>query len=293
MATAGKIRTISKTVALKPGCAPLKKAYQKSVESHAKTWSQVEDHFLRAMESFDANLVSGAADMGDLQNGKGDFFNDLLALILENCAGVSLFSRGSVPGLIFPKHHLDVTFPSDGVVEFMLEAKAVGTPKHPGSPKQDEIGRPGSADLDKRIKEMGFKTIDLKGEYSRIMAALGEEPRTMTGNLTTWLRSVKPRSYVFFAARATSDKDHARILRFADLAGLVSDAVGVYCFAPISNAHPTKYKRLPVPPNLELDRVLFGACQDLVSLKAVPPAQPPTPSPAVIADSGSGSSREG
>ncbi len=290
MAADGKVRTISKTVATKPGCAPLKEAYQKSVASHAKTWTQVENDFLRAMESFDANLARGDADMGDLQNGKGDFFNDLLALILENCAGTSLFSRGSVPGLIFPKHHLDVTYPNEGVVEFMLEAKAVGTPKHPGSPKEDEIGRRGSADLDKRVKEIGFKTIDLKGEYSRTMAARGEEPRTMSGNLTTWLRSVKPRSYVFFAARATSENDHARILRFADLAGLVSDAVGVYCFAPVSSAQPTTYKRLRVPTNLELDRVLFGACQDLVALKSVQPVHPPTPSPAVLAEGDAGTS---
>jgi hypothetical protein len=284
MAASAKPRTTSKTVATKPGCAPLKAAYDLAVKSAPKTWDEVEDSFLRGMERFDANIAAGVADMGDLQNGKGDFFNDLLALLLENCAGVTLYSRGGVPGLTFPKHNLDVTFPASGVVEFLLEAKAVGTPKHPGSPRQKAMGRAGSADLDKRIKEIGFKTIDLKAEYARIMAARGERPTAISGDLTTWLRSVKPRSYVFIAARANSDNDLARVLRLANVAGLVSDAVGVYCFSPVSPSQPTTYIARQVPPHIELARVLFRACQDLAALRTVSPIEPPSPSPAVLAE---------
>jgi hypothetical protein len=219
------------------------------------------------MEGFDQNIASGVADMGDLQNGKGDFFNDLLALLLENCAGVTFPSRPPVPGLIFPKHKLDVSFPSTGPVGFVLEAKAVGTPRHPGSRKQKAIGRAGSADLDKRVKEIGFKTIDLKAEYARIMAARGERPSVISGDLTAWLRSVRPRSYVFIAARVIGDNDLKRVIRFAQVAGLVSDAVGVFCFSPISDDDPTRYKAEAVPSDIELARVLFRACQDLTALK--------------------------
>ncbi len=271
-------------VATKPGCKPLRSAYERAAQDGLKAWGAVEPSFLRAMEEFDANIVSGLADMADLQNGKGDFFNDLLALLLENCAGVTLYSRGGVPGLTFPKHNLDVTFPNTGAVQFMLEAKAVGTPKHPGSPKQKAIGRAGSADLDKRVKEIGFKAIDLKAEYARIMATRGESPTTISGDLTTWLRSVKPRSYVFIAARVISENDRDRVVRFADVAGLVSDSVGVYCFTPISSLQVTSYKALQVPSHLELARVLFRACQDLVSLKGLTPIEPTSPSPAAIAE---------
>jgi hypothetical protein len=279
-----KQRTTSKTVASKPGCIPLKLMYEDAVRSKPKAWAQVESRFLSAMEAFDGNLANGTADMGDLQNGKGDFFNDLLALVLENCAGVTLFSRGGVPGLIFPKHHLDVTFPSTGVVEFMLEAKAVGTPKHPGNPREEPIGRPGSADLDKRIKEIGFKTIDLKAEYARILSEQGGQPSAIAGNLTTWLRSVRPRSYVFIAARVIGKNDHERVVRFANVAAQVSDAVGVFCFTPVSPAQPTTYKPLPVPAHVELARVLFNACQDLMALKAAQPVEPSSPSPAALAE---------
>jgi hypothetical protein len=211
--------------------------------------------------------AGGIADMGDLQNGKGDFFNDLLALLLENCAGVQLYSRGKVPGLIIPRHNLDVTFPSTGTIEFVLEAKALGTPRHPGSQKAQPAGRPGSADLDKRIKEIGFKTIDLKAEYARIAAATGTSPTSMSGDLTSWLRSAKPKSFVFLAARVINDKDRARLVRMADQALLVSDAVGVYCFRPVSPTEFTRYEVDLVPSHLQLDRVLFRACQELTAIK--------------------------
>lgn len=263
-----KPRKLSSVVATKPGCAPLKDAYEKAVAVQAKTWEKVEPIFLRGMEEFDANVASGLADMGDLQNGKGDFFNDLLALILEKCAGVELWSRGGVPGLIIPKHNLDVTYPNDGPIEFVLEAKAVGTPKHPLSPRSKPIGRAGGADLDKRVKEIAFKAIDLKAEYARRAAARGESTEPMSGDLTTWLRSVKPRSYVFFSARVVSDSDLKRVIQFAELASQVSDACGLFCFRPVSPESPTTYESVRVSSHLEISRVLFRACQDLQRIRA-------------------------
>lgn len=264
-----KPRSTSKLVAIKPGCVPLKDAYSRAVALGPKAWdAQVETLFLRGMEGFDANIAAGTADMADLQNGKGDFFNDLLALLLENCAQVQLYSRGKVPGLVFPSHNLDVAFPSTGAIQFILEAKAVGTPRHPNNQRAKPLGRAGSADLDKRVKELGFKAIDLKGEFARRAASEGASPTDMGGDLTTWLRSVKPKSYVFFAARVISDKDRDRVIRFADLCGLVSDAVGAFCFRPVSPAQPTQYVADRVPPHLEIGRVLFRACKDLTAIKS-------------------------
>jgi len=281
---AGRILTISQVVATKKGCAPLKEAYAKAAALKPKAWSLIEEVFLRGMEGFDANVASGLADMGDLQNGKGDFFNDLLALILENCASVTLFSRGGVPGLIFPKHHLDVTYPDTGAIQFTLEAKAVGTPRHPGSPRQRPVGRPGSADLDKRVKEIAFKTIDLKAEYARILSERGESSSALAGDLSAWIHSVKPRAYLFLAARVVSDNDRERVVRFARLANLVNDATGVFCFRPVSDRKSTKYRSEKIPTDVEIGRVLFRACQDLQALRGATPVYPKSPSPSIIAE---------
>lgn len=85
---------------------------------------------------------------------------------------------------------------------------------------------------------------------------------------------MKPRSYVFIAARTISDNDHAPVLRFADVAALVSAAVGGYSFGPISSSDPTSYVGRPVPSHIELDRVLFRACQDLQAIKSTEPIEP-------------------
>ncbi len=271
-----KVRTTSRVVATKPACAPLRAMYDAAVAAHPRTWNEVEDDFVRAMEAFDANVASGVADIGDLQNGKGDFFNDLLALILEDCAGLNLYTRGGVPGFVFANHNLDLTYPNTGVVRFTLEAKAVGTPRHPLSPKQKPIGRPGSADLAKRVKEVAFKSIDLKAEYGRIMAMQGQSPEsTPGGNLTTWLRAVPPSSYLFIAARVVSQTDFEAVVAFAHTAAQVQDGVGIFCFTPESPSRPTTYRKVGVPADLSLDRVLYRACQDLVGLRHEAPVAIP------------------
>src|SRR3990172_6516636 len=274
-----KLRSPTQLVATKPACAPLLAMYRTAEAGQRKTWTEVEDAFVRAMEAFDANVAKGVADIGDLQNGKGDFLNDLLALLLEGCAEAQLYSRGGVPGRGWGSHNLDVTYPNTGVVKFTLEVKAVGTPRHPLSPKQKSIGRPGSADLAKRVKEVAFKTIDLKAEFGRIMAARGQPASAPGGNLTTWLHAVRPRAYLFIAARVVSKTDLDATIAFAHTAAQVVDGVGLFCFGPASEAAPTTHRKFEVPPpvnihpllsappGISMARVLYGACQDLLELK--------------------------
>lgn len=265
-------RKTSNRVATSVACAPLKEMYEAAVPKKPTSWDQVQEPFLRAIEAFDINVAGGRTDQGDIRNGKGDFFNDLLALLLENCANLSLHSRGRVPGFIFPTHNLDVTHPATGpIVEFLVEAKAVGIPKHPGNPKQkNPLGRQGSADLPKRIKEAAFKTMDLKAEYSRLQAQLGRAPATAPGgNLTTWSRTVKPRSYMFVAARIIGKKDLEATVALAHTAAQIMDGVGIYCFGPTTNdLTDPQYEPVAVPRDVDLAAVLFRACQDLVGIAA-------------------------
>lgn len=139
-----------------------------------RSWAQVEDGFLRAMERFDTEVIAGRATEGERQNGKGDYFNNLLLLaILQEASGRTLSARRSVKGLISKNYNLDVTFPGAGVAELLVEAKVMGTPKHPGSPKAKPVGCNGSADLPKRLREAAFKTIDLKAGFSLLQSQSG------------------------------------------------------------------------------------------------------------------------
>jgi hypothetical protein len=286
-----KARSTSPLVATKPACAPLLHMYQAADKARPRTWGEVEDAFVRAMEEFDANVAAGIADIGDLQNGKGDFLNDLIALVLEGCGGVQLYSRGGVPGFVFANHNLDVTYPNTGVVKFTLEVKAVGTPRHPLSPTQRPIGRPGCSDLAKRVKEAAFKTIDLKAEYGRIMAARGREASAPSGNLTSWLRSVPPKAYLFIAARVVSKTDFEATVGFAHTAAQVMDGVGLFCFGPASEAEPTTYRTFGVPREIGMDQVLYRACQDLTALRDEGPEPIPSSALAPAADAQAAFSR--
>jgi hypothetical protein len=251
-----------------------------------RAWNAVEDAYLRAIEKLDDNLVSGAANMGDLQNGKGDFFNDLLALLLEGCAEIPLYSRRLVPGFIFPTHNLDITYPGQttDVARFLVEAKALGTPKHPGSPEEGPLGRQGSADIRKRVSELAFKTIDLKAEHGRIEAMEGRRPTVNPGgNLTTWLRAASPRTYLFISARVISETDLRAVISYAGRAAQVEDGVGVFCYEPISEATPTRYRPVTrdIPTELQLARALYRACEDLTAILAQPTIRLPAE---VVAD---------
>lgn len=286
-----------------PYCEPLRASYDQLVASDVKSWNQIESDFLATMSAFDTGLPStlqGDPDGGEkskqlsaaIQNGKGDWFNNVLALLLERCSEVeTLYVRRRVPGLIIPEHNLDGVYPGDETreIEFLLEAKMMGTPKHANSPGEKESGRAGSADTNKRVKELAFKSIDLKGEAARRLTMVGQSPTqggAGGGDLSTWLHGSRPRIYFFMAVRVLSDTDFAAVVRWAETAAQVVDAVGLYCYEPVLGALTTYRGRAGVPTAYELERVLYRACIELQGLRAALPPPIPVdvpPSPAAVA----------
>jgi hypothetical protein len=235
--------------------------YEQATVSGAKVWPDVESAFLSAMWGFDQNFIAGVANQGDNQNGKGDFFTDLIALLLERCSGKSLQGRGAVPGLIFPTHNLDASYPPSGTVEVLVETKAAGAPKTGRNPKQkNPLGRPGSSDLDKRIKEAGLKTIDLKAEWARTEGRGGGP----TSDLVSWLHASKPKCFLFMAIRVVDEDDALRTVSFANAASQIMDGVGLVTYQP--NPARSGYVTCNVPSHLELDRVLSRVCTALRNL---------------------------
>lgn len=279
--------------------------YEEVEASAATSWNQVEQRFLEAMSEFDSSLpvmFAGTEDerkqqsralSGALQNGKGDWFNNLLAVLLERCSEVeTLYLRRQVPGLIIPVHNLDGVFPGDPdrEIEFLLEAKMMGTPKHANSPNEKASGRDGSADTKKRVGELAFKSIDLKGEASRRLTMVGKAPTgggAGGGDLSTWLHASRPRIYFFMAVRVLSDTDFAAVVRWAQTAAQVVDAVGLYAYEPADGSYTTYRRHAGVPTAHELERVLYRACIELRGLATAPPAPIPSdvePSPAAEAE---------
>lgn len=287
------LRTPKAVLLTNPYCEPLRSMYDRMTAAEATSWNQVEEEFLSAMSSFDSGLPA-AFDGSDedkkrqskelsaaIQNGKGDWFNNVLADLLEKCSGVErLFVRRRVPGLIIPEHNLDGVYPGDErrEIEFLLEAKMMGTPKHANSLGEKPAGRAGSADTNKRVKELAFKSIDLKGEAARRLTMIGMAPTSGGaggGDLSTWLHGSRPRIYFFMGVRILGDTDFAAVVRWAETAAQVVDAVGLYCYEPTRESFTSYRRRGGIPTAYELERVLYRACTELQGLVVAPP--PPIP----------------
>ena len=275
-----------------PYCEPLRAMYERLTLSDATSWNQVESEFLEAMSAFDAGLPIAFEGTDDdkrrqskelsaaIQNGKGDWFNNVIAYLLERCAALdTLYVRRRVPGLIIPEHNLDGVYPGDESreIEFLLEAKMMGTPKHANSPGEKPVGRAGSADTNKRVKELAFKSIDLKGEAARRLTMVGVSPTGGAGggDLSTWLHASWPRIYFFMGVRVLGTTDLAAVIRWAETAAQVVDAVGLYCYEPTSASFTTYRRSGNIPTAYELERVLYRACTELQALKTAP--LPPIP----------------
>jgi hypothetical protein len=237
--------------------------YEEAVASKARRWTEVEPRFLRAMWEFDRNFAAGLATQGDNQNGKGDFFTDLIALLLENSSGKPLYGRGAVPGLFFGQHNLDAAYPPVGQVELLIETKVAGAPKTGRNPRQrNPLGRAGSSDLKKRITEAGLKTIDLKAEWARLEGRGGGP----AGDLVSWLRRSRPLCVLFLAVRVVDAGDLQKTVEYGHAAGKMMDGVGLVAYEPDSRG--AGYQALRVETSLELDRELSRVATALREFKS-------------------------
>src|SRR3972149_5449732 len=65
----------------------------------------------------------------------------------------------------------------------------------------------------------------------------------------------------------SGNPDRAATVASAHTAAQVVDGVGLFCFGPTREAAPTSYRKFDVPPGISMDRVLYGARQDLLEVR--------------------------
>jgi len=279
----GRARRQGVSLATGPACAPFRQhlAAVRDATPLPTSWHQVEDGFLAAMTGFDASVAAGGASEGERQNGKGDYFNDLLAVILEAGSGKLLTTRSLVKGMIFRQHNLDVTYPPTGIAEVLVEAKMLGTPKHPGSRAERPDGRPGSADLLKRAKELAFKAVDLKAGFGLQITQEGGHQAAPAGDLATWSKSSKPKTYFLMAVRVKGPADLNACIETSLAVAQLLDGVGLYAYTSSDLTDPTRpyvaasFPSAKLPRPLELEATLHTISNILAGLPAVPlPADP-------------------
>jgi len=227
------------------------------------------------MAAFDACVSAGLSTQADRQNGKGDYFNDLLAHLLEAASGLPLVNRRVVEGEIFTNHNLDVTYPGSGIAEVLVETKMLGTPKHPGSTKQKATGRDGSADYLKRAKELAFKAVDIKAGFGIQIAKQGGHQAPLAGDLATWSKHSKPKTYYLMAVRVTGEADLRACIDTSQSLEKLLDGVGLFAYTndhlaePAKDYVPASFKLASIPRSLQLNVTLNTISNILLSLPPI------------------------
>lgn len=240
------------------------------------TFAEVEADFLRAMSAFDRKVAAGDFTSGENQN-KGLFFNELVARLVERCAGFGVAQRGKRPGILLPQVDVDLCYPSDRKLRpsLIAEVKMAGTPKHPRSPTAGKLGRRASADVDKRIREIALNVIDLK-------LADVQGGTTTIGDITSWIQETRPRFFAIFGLRIIDANDLKTVIgRFQHLANSYANGVGLALFEPVDRetlAGRVTYRSIPPPGGMSIDDAVKRMCRVIKStaaepLKLIPPEQ--------------------
>lgn len=179
----------------------------------------VRETFLDIAQAYNELWIAGELDEG-LYRQKGTRWQQVIMTIITARMGV-VFTGGGIEGLT-STHRPDMALLRDDGVPLMAgEAKMAGTRAHimPSGVRRPERG--GSVDLEKRLKEVKYTSVDLKLRYAG----------TQIGEWQEWIRSSLPHFYSFWAFLiAGRDRPEWILGRMRSLREYYHDGVGVCMF---------------------------------------------------------------
>lgn len=237
-------------------------------------FADVEEAWLDLMWTLDAYRVAqilpaGFKDFGAFNRGKGNWFAELLSLLLHNRTHHRIAARQRVRG--FSQHHqIDIAWPARGEDPLVCcESKVTGAPAFGSTPARGAI-----SDFSNRRKELKFAATDLK-LYRR-------QQRTAIEHWDVWRQRERPKAYFLWAARLEPGKDRiATLVREArDLIDTYLDGAGLFAWQP--NQAGDGYEPVPLPSGervTSLDDVLYRIASEIKALvddkgRPPPPVRP-------------------
>jgi hypothetical protein len=221
-------------------------------------FAAVEIDWLDLMWTLDAYRIAqavprGFKDQGAINRGKGNWFAELLALLLHNRTHHRIGSRQRVQG--FSQYHqIDVAWPARGEDPLVCcETKVTGAPAY-----ADKPARKAMSDFSNRRKELKFASTDLK-LYRR-------QQITKIEHWDTWRRREPPQAYFLWAARLEPGKDRieALIREARTLTETYLDGAGIFAWQP-RDGH-SGYEAVPFSVServTSLDDVLYRIASEI------------------------------
>jgi hypothetical protein len=254
-------------------------ALKERVQSEAlQQFADVQDDWLDLMWTLDAYRIAGvppramgsaaamsaARRLDAIYRGKGNWFAELLALLLHNRTSMRISPRQRVQGFS-QLHQIDLAWPARREdVRICAETKVTGAPAFGSTP-----ARASMSDFSNRRKELKFAATDLK-LYRR-------QQQTKIEHWGVWRESAPPKTYFLWAARFDPARDRFdRIVSEARaLVDTYLDGAGLFVWR--ENEGGNSYEPMPLPQAAHvsnLDDVLHRIASE-INLLAGPDREPP------------------
>lgn len=201
-----------------------------------RSFKEVESDFLDLLWTIDtyrvqqvtprspagARLRKGAEGGEGMYRSKGNFFSEVVTLILSNKTSSPLASRTNVQGFS-QLHQIDIAWPArpgkalqDPLI--CCEVKLTGAPGFGTTPD-----RKGRADWSNRRKELKFQATDLK--------LFRQQASTRIQHWDQWRKKAPPLVYTIWAARLSTPDEFGKMIEDARaLTATYVDGVGIYGF---------------------------------------------------------------
>lgn len=248
-----------------------------------KLFRDVQDDWLALMWTLDEYRRAGVPPVGmgnpqispqrrldAIVKSKGNFFAELIALLLQNRTNQVIRPRTKVRGFSQP-HQIDVAWPSrDEDPLICAETKVTGGPGY-GTTRS----RSAMSDFSNRRKELKFAATDLK--------LWRRQQDTAIDHWGVWRSNAPPKTYFLWAARLRNDltrgNDHIRRLveEAKALVDTYLEGAGIFAW----EERDGRYRPVPLPVQAqitELDDVLYRIESEIRMMTprgAVPPPRRP------------------
>ena len=227
--------------------APFAELLEQLRRSRTAKWSSIQDAFIEVVERFDAEFGRARRATGWYQ-AMARYFNDVIVALLANASSKKIFTGKKKDSQLFGNVDVDICYPESDPPAIVGEVEALGTPPNPKNRSQ---ARTGSSDLNKRLREVAFTSIDLKMNYS---------PPQRINSFQSWIDSTSPGYFSFWAIRASDDGDFDRVRSMLSSLRAYCNGVAAVVYMPKTSDSQTSYKVRKVP-ELDIDRAIREIAQ--------------------------------
>jgi len=239
----------------------LKEAVQ---QRNLRRFPDVIDGFLDVLWCLDQHKAHGVVpvgmggDIGGAYRMKGNWFADLIGLLLINQTNSPLAPRTNIQGFS-QVHQIDIAWPTLRTAPLVcVETKVMG-----GPPVGGRQARAATADWTNRRKELKFQATDLK-LYRRQQA-------TQIDHWDNWRKVAPPSTYFLWCARMKPrvDRLDRMVAEVRALTETYLDGAGIFAYQ--ENSTGTAYEAVPIPWRdrvVDLDDVVHRIANQINDLAA-------------------------